>query len=228
MLIQQAFEKEGGTFLNSAEEIAGKLKEIRCFVFDWDGVFNKGVKTELKGSPFSEPDSMGLNMLRFSYWLLHGELPVTAIITGENNLSAVDFAKREHLNAVYLNTKNKKEALTHLTNNYSIDPSQTAFVFDDILDLALAESCLLSFCIKRSASPLFTEFVTNNKLANYITAKEGGEHAVREITELLIGLNGNYNETVSKRMEHIGDYKKYITTRNSVIVEIPKTSANKK
>jgi 3-deoxy-D-manno-octulosonate 8-phosphate phosphatase (KDO 8-P phosphatase) len=224
MSLKDIFEQQGGKFLNSIDEIAFKLNTIRCFIFDWDGVFNNGIKTGSKGSPFSEADSMGLNMLRFSYWLLHNELPIIAIITGENNLTALDFAKREHLNAVYLNAKNKKEYLSKLEQNFSISPNQIAFVFDDILDLSLAEHCGLSFCSKRHASPLFNQFIADHNFCSYISGHEGGQHAVREITELLIGIYGNYDECVSKRMEFTGDYKKYLGLRNAISTLIEKNS----
>jgi len=219
MSIQQTFEKQGGVFLSTAEQISSKLEHISCFVFDWDGVFNNGIKDNIKGSPFSEPDSMGLNMLRFSYWLLHGKLPITAIITGANNLTALDFAKREHLNLVHLNSKNKKETILQLANTYSLNPNQIAFVFDDILDLNAAKTCALSFCVKRNASPLFSEFVTKNKLCHYITGHESGKYAVREISELIIGLYGNFDEVISKRMEYKGDYEQYLQLRNKIIVK---------
>lgn len=220
MLIQKAFENQGGTFLCTADEIANKLKDIKCFVFDWDGVFNKGVKDNPSGSPFSEPDSMGVNMLRFSYWLIHDKLPVTAIITGENNLTALRFAEREHLDAVYLNSKNKKETFQSLAEDYSLNFNEIAFFFDDILDLNAAQLCQLSFCIRRNASPLFEEFIINNNFCHYISAQEGGNHAVREITELIIGLQGNYDETIFKRMEYKGDYDKYLSLRNSIAVQV--------
>lgn len=224
MDIQSTFEKQGGVFLSSAEEIANKLKDIRCFVFDWDGVFNNGIKADTKGSPFSEPDSMGLNMLRFSHWLLYGKLPITAIITGANNLTAIDFAKREHLDAAYLNSKNKKETLNALANKYGLQTNQIAFAFDDILDLNAAEISHLSFYIRRQASPLLKDFISSRKLCNYISGREGGSHAVREVTELINGLYGNYDETILKRMEYSGDYKRYLDIRNAIDLDIATTS----
>jgi 3-deoxy-D-manno-octulosonate 8-phosphate phosphatase (KDO 8-P phosphatase) len=222
MNIEEAFIKQGAVFLSSVEEIAAKLNDVHCFVFDWDGVFNNGVKANPSGSPFSEPDSMGLNMLRFSHWLKFGKLPITAIITGENNLTAIDFAKREHLNAVFLNSKNKRKTLTHLADIHALKTEQIAFVFDDILDLNAAQISRLSFCVRRDASPLFNAFVADNELCDYVSGQEGGKHAIREITELIIGLYGNYDETVLNRMEYIGKYEQYIALRNHVTTDIQK------
>lgn len=196
-----------------------KLAKIRCFIFDWDGVFNNGVKQESKGSSFSEPDSMGLNMMRFSHWLIHGSLPYIAIITGENNLFALEFAKRECINAVFLNSKNKKALVHQFLQLHSLTPEQSCFVFDDILDVDASKECALSFCVKRRASVLFENFIRTNKYANYISANEGGNHAVREICELIIGLNGNYDETVSKRMAYQGRYEAYLNERNATTLD---------
>lgn len=216
MSFQKQFERIGGHFISSKQEISAKLKDIRAFIFDWDGVFNNGQKSNPKGSPFSEGDSMGINMLRFSYWLIHGKLPFVAIVTGENNITAQDFARREHFNAVILKAKNKAAAFKELANVNEFSLDQTAFVFDDILDLNAAEVCKLRLCVKRNASPLFNDFILTNNLCDYISGNQGGENAVREITELLIGLNGNFNETVRKRMEYKQDYETYISLRNSI------------
>ena len=128
---------------------------------------------------------MGVNMLRFAYWLRFRDLPLTAIITGENNSSAFHFARREHLHTVYYSVKNKLNALEHLNQTYGISYEQTAYVFDDILDLPVAQQCGLRFLVKRKGSPVFTEYVKNKKLCDYISGNTGTEHAVREITELV-------------------------------------------
>jgi 3-deoxy-D-manno-octulosonate 8-phosphate phosphatase (KDO 8-P phosphatase) len=163
---------------------------------------------------------MGLNMLRFSYWLIHGKLPVVGIITGANNLTAIEFAKRENIHAIRINSKNKRLVVNELTSKFGYSPNETLFVYDDILDLNAAEISLLSICVKRNSSPIFNQFIINNSLCNYITANEGGKHAVRELTELLIGINGNFEETVSKRMEHIGEYQNYLKDRNTIKLNI--------
>ena len=67
--VELIFSEIGGTFLSNALDISAKLKTIKAFVFDWDGVFNNAVKNENKSSNFNEADSMGTNLLRFNYFL---------------------------------------------------------------------------------------------------------------------------------------------------------------
>ena len=79
--------KPGATafYAQAGNELA--LSTGSCFVLDWDGVFNSGEKTSTTGSSFSEVDSMGLNLLRYAYYLVHGKMPVTLVISGEKNES---------------------------------------------------------------------------------------------------------------------------------------------
>jgi hypothetical protein len=42
--IETIFTKLGGQFMSSMEALEIKLGGIKAFVFDWDGVFNNGVK----------------------------------------------------------------------------------------------------------------------------------------------------------------------------------------
>ncbi|MCB0495334.1 MAG: phosphatase [Cyclobacteriaceae bacterium] len=213
--IKASFEKAGGEFLSPLSVFKEKLHAIKAFVFDWDGVFNDGFKKDNQGSPFSEPSSMGLNMLRFSYFLKHGKLPYVFIITGENNLPAIKLSEREHFTGVYLNVRNKLAALEHITTTYAIEANQVAFTFDDILDLGMAEKAGLRMVVRRKSNPLLDVFIAKNNLADYKTGAEGQEHAVREVSELIIGLNGNYGQTLHDRLNFSAVYKKYLDQRNS-------------
>lgn len=222
MSVQKKYEAIGGQFFSNEKKLEKKLKKIKAYIFDWDGVFNDGTKANELGSPFSEPDSMGVNMLRFSHWLKYGELPFVFIITGAKNMTAVNFAKREHFHGIFLNYKNKKTAIEAIEKKYEIKPENMAFIFDDIIDLDTAKMCRLTFCIKRNANPLFNEYVAKNNLCDYMSGNSGGNHAVREVSELLIGLNGNYEETISKRVEYLGEYQAYLKERNEIELKIKK------
>ncbi len=213
--IKQSFETAGGEFISPLSVFTERLPKIKAFVFDWDGVFNSGFKHDNAGSPFSEPSSMGLNMLRFSGYLKDGVAPLIFIITGENNLPAIKLAQREHFAGVYLSVRNKLAALEHINKEFKISAHEMAFAFDDILDLGLAQKVALRFQVNRKANPLMDEFVKAQGLADYKTATEGQEHAVREICELIIGFNGNYEATLSKRMSFSTTYQKYLSERNS-------------
>ena len=96
--ITKIYESIGGNFIINEALMQEKLKSIKAFVFDWDGVFNNGEKSGGGSSNFNEVDSMGTNLLRYSFFLKNNQLPTTAIISGEKNESAFWFCNRERFN----------------------------------------------------------------------------------------------------------------------------------
>ena len=208
-----------GEFIENQDVIAKKLKNIKALIFDWDGVFHSGYKKSNKESSFSEADSMGINMLRFSYFLKDNTIPFTAIITGENNETADYFAKREHFDEIFLKVKNKIEILDWLTQHKGFTNEEVLFVFDDILDLSIAKVCGLRFMVNRNASFMLTSYCKKNQLCDYITKNNAENHAIREISEVAISLMGDYDQVIEKRINYDEDYLNYLEIRNSKITK---------
>lgn len=206
-----------GSFLVEPVALQEKLFKLKAYVFDWDGVFNNGIKDVGGSSPFNEADSMGVNMLRFNHYLRKCLNPVTAVITGEHNTAAFTLARREHFHGVYYNMKNKKEALMHLCHAHKVEPHEVAYFFDDILDLSVAEVCGLRIMVSCACSPLLLGLVNKNKLADYVTAANGNNNALREAAELLIGLSGLYDDTIMQRVHYTERYREYINARNTPV-----------
>lgn len=213
---ERIFTNLGGQFCTDAEALKKKLSIVKALIFDWDGVFNDGTKNENGSSTFNEPDSMGINMLRFNAWLLHNKLPLAVIISGERNSFSFQYAKRERFHAVYFKAANKKQALDHLLTQHKISCEEIAFVYDDILDLSLAQICGVRIMVNRTANPLFKNYIIENKLADYITANVSGNFPLREACELMIGLSGDYNTTIKHRIDFSEPYQRYLNERQSV------------
>jgi len=217
--MQALFEEIGGHFNKPFVEIADQLVDIRAYIFDWDGVFNTGVKGTDQHSGFSEPDAMGLNHLRFAHWLINGMIPNVGIISGADNPTALSFAKRERLQALYTQIQHKEEALIHFCKKFDLEPQQVAFCFDDVNDLIVAQKCGLRFLVQRKASPLMKKYTLDNKLCDYITAQEGGSHAVREICELVMAGYGNYNVLMEARIHFNQSYQNFFQIRQELVLE---------
>jgi 3-deoxy-D-manno-octulosonate 8-phosphate phosphatase (KDO 8-P phosphatase) len=220
MALEREFVRLGGTFLTPAKQIKSSLAHIKAFVFDWDGVFNDGRKTNDTDSTFSEIDSMGINLLRFDYWLRNNSFPRIFIITGMKNQTAVEFSKREHFDGIFLNSKNKREALESICSNNNLIPKEIAFMFDDVLDIEVAGISGLSFFVGRKSNPLLLEYIKQNKICNYISAFSGENHAIREICELVIGLSGDFDRTLKMRIQFTGEYEEYLDKRNAIKTDI--------
>jgi len=216
-----------GIFVTDASIIQQKLKNIKAFLFDWDGVFNDGRKNIDGHSDFSEIDSMGINMMRFSYYLLHNELPLTLIFTGENNELAISFAKRENFDFVYYKTSHKKLALTHLCEHYNISPEEILFVFDDVLDFSVAQLAGVRCMVNHSSNNMLKKFAIEKNLVDYITANDGQNNAVREVSELIMHLQNNFDETIENRMHFSESYQHYLQLRKNITTEFFLTKENR-
>jgi 3-deoxy-D-manno-octulosonate 8-phosphate phosphatase (KDO 8-P phosphatase) len=89
---------------------------------------------------------------------------------------------------------------------------------DDINDVGLASGCGLRILIRRKASVLFRELLGRTGRCDYISACEGGGHAIRESAEMLLGLMGLFEETVESRCANDREYRQYFDARQAVVV----------
>lgn len=213
--LTKTFEKVGGEFISPFSIIAERLAKVEAFIFDWDGVFNDSTKHSNFGSPFAEVDAMGTNMLRFSHFLRHGNVPKTFVVTGEQNDSGRQLAEREHFDGFFSKIKDKKIALDYITSEYGISPDSVCFFFDDILDLSVAKEVGLRMMVRHLGSPMFDQYVKNGDFGDYISGNIGGAGAVREHCELLIGANENFDDTLHHRITYSETYQQYLSERQS-------------
>ncbi len=212
----QRYAPTRGEFVSAPDYLAQKCNETKALIFDWDGVFHSGEKGSGGESTFNEIDSMGVNLLRFALYLMHGEIPKSYIVTGELNPTARAYALREHFDGVYVGIKKKPIAVSHICELNSLETHQTAFFFDDILDLEVAKTAGTRWMIGKNAYPLLTEYVKHNHLADYITGNSPSSHGLREATELFTGLLGQFENTLEKRIAFDGDYSTYWDVRNNL------------
>ena len=209
------FRSNGGEFIAAPMKLREKLTNIKALLFDWDGVFNSGEKGEIPSS-FNEVDSMGINMLRFGYYMMSGQIPYTAIVTGETNQTAFKWAKRENLDDVFYQVKHKVDLIPQLKSKHDIEPDEILFVYDDILDLSLAKEVGIRFLVNRKANPLFSAYCVKNNLCDYITYSSGGNNAIREISEVVLDSIGKYESTIEERILFDGIYRQFLNEKNQL------------
>lgn len=190
-----------------------KLQKIKLFLFDFDGVFTSGKK----GENFNERDLMGINMLRFGYYLVSKNIPKIGIVTGEKNKVALSLAKREHFDYSFLGVKNKKLVLDFLEKKAKIRSEESAVIYDDLNDLPLVEKAGLRLLVNQHGSLVFQELMRKQKKFDYLTKTFGGQGAVREICELILNFLGIYPQCLKHRGNFTKTYQDYWKLRNSLI-----------
>ncbi len=214
--LKSLFEKEGAFFLWDIQRIAVELNHIESILLDWDGVFTDGRKDKSRNSTYSELDTMGLNMLRFGYWLLTHRLLPILIVTGEENLTAGFVVERDHFDGVYYGIKNKSTIDQKIESDFNISIAKSIFIFDDILDLSLLRKCAMGFGIGNGSMPLFRELIKKEDKCTYLSANSGSNHGIREISELILGMMGKFEQTVENRTIYSADYQCYLKERNQI------------
>ena len=207
-------------YLHDLADLQARAKRVKAVLFDWDGVFNDGWKDLEGGSPFSEVGSMGVNMLRFAIWLKNGSNPAAAVITGQLNPHAEKFVKRECFHAVYMGFINKPDAFKEFLRDNNLKAEEVAFFFDDAIDLSVAKQCGFRVLIGRRSGHLFTEHVVMRGDVDLITASSGGENGLREATEAVIQLLGNFADVFNQRAEYSEQYQRYLQERNATLLNV--------
>jgi 3-deoxy-D-manno-octulosonate 8-phosphate phosphatase (KDO 8-P phosphatase) len=126
------------------------------------------------------------------------------------------------MNAVFLNVKNKTEALDIICQEYGLNDDEIAFMFDDILDLGAARRTGLSFLVKHPGNPLTSRYAVSNKICDYVTGNSGDSEAVREVCELMIGITGDMDKTIDARIRFEGKYEEYLTEKKKIETQVVK------
>ena len=144
----------------------------------------------------------------------------SGIVSGEKNAAAIEFARREHFDAVLTGVGDKRSAVDALAERAGIAADAIACVFDDINDLSMAERCGLRFMVGRDGSPLLGDYAQRNGLVDYLT---GSANPVREVCELALGIMGRYDEIIASRVAFDDDYRRYWAARQAVATVTPGT-----
>lgn len=200
----------------SEAELLAKLQSTKAWIFDWDGVFNDGHKGFDKNNTFSERDSMGTNMMRYAHHLRTGNQAKCAIVTGASNAAPIEFGNREHFHAIIPAAMYKRDVVEVLLKEWGIKPEETAFFFDDILDLNVCEIAGLRIQVQYPSSASLNAFVKKNELADVIITTTGQNQAVRTLMDYFITLLGQDEQVILGRMNVDESYEQYFNARQEI------------
>lgn len=161
-----------------------KAQKIKLLILDVDGVLtdnrlyysNDG--NELKS--FYTRDGHGMVMLRKSGVDM-------AIITGRKSELVAKRAQDLKIQHLYQGVPDKLPSFEDLMKSLNIDPSQVAYIGDDILDLPILMRVGLS------VTPADGEPDVKSRV-DYVSPHKGGQGVVREICELIMKSQGSFEQ----------------------------------
>ena len=169
-----------------------KAAQIRLLALDVDGVLTDGRLyfaedgQELK--TFDTQDGHGIKMLQQSG-------VICAIITGRTTKLVERRARNLGIAHLLQGREDKLVALRELSAELGTALAHMAYVGDDWPDLPAIRAAGLGVAVANAHSELHTH-------ADYVTRLQGGRGAVREVCDLLLKAQHNYDAALAPYLEH--------------------------
>ena len=163
-------------------------KSIRMLILDVDGILTDGtIYYDQAGEsikPFNIKDGLGLKLLQNCGIKI-------AIISGNNSAALKKRLEILGITDYYLNQHNKISAFEALLAKHKLPTKAVAYVGDDLPDLPLIERAGLGITVANSDPEI-------QKVADHLTAKPGGDGAVREICNALMMAQGHMDDVLAQ------------------------------
>ena len=169
-------------------DLENRTKNIKAVLFDVDGVLTDGSLTfdedgrELK--TFNAKDGQGIVMLNRAGIL-------TGIITARKNPTVRHRFENLGMTKLYEGEKNKIAALEDFMKEFVLNFDEIAYVGDDLPDICLLSKVGLACTPADGMDEV-------KKYAHFISTKNGGRGAVREICDFILKNSGRYPEITEK------------------------------
>ena len=162
--------------MNLDSELVNLLKSVKLLSCDVDGVLTDGgLYYDADGKElrrFHVLDGLGIQNLM--------ETGVQVCIISRSSTTAIAHrAKALGINHCYLGVKNKLQTMNDLLSELKLDLKDVAHIGDDLNDLELLLAVGLPITVPRAIKEV-------KDIAKLITERNGGDGAVREITDMII------------------------------------------
>ena len=168
-----------------------KLKKIKTFVFDIDGVFTNGkIMVDSHGNEsrsFNTKDGIAVKLANDLGYNI-------AVITGANNNGIKARLNRLGIKNVFMNSSDKVKDLLNYSKINNINLEKTVYMGDDLPDTFPMKLVYLKTCP-------FDAVPEVREISDYISNKNGGEGCVRDIIEQTLKVQGNWK--FSKKNQNI-------------------------
>lgn len=160
------------------KEILERLRRVQLLILDVDGVLTDGSITIGPDGKevFKKFDVKDGHALKHQ---VHDFDVRTAIITGRTSSIVENRACELDIDHLYQGQKNKRMAFQALLDLYALTPANVAYMGDDRPDVPLLEQ------VGFAAVP-HDAHVTAKAVAHWISSRNGGCGAVRELIDLMI------------------------------------------
>lgn len=161
-----------------------KLKNIKAFVFDVDGVFTDGSIYLLPGGNMSRVMNVldgyaVVKALKNNY--------IIGVITGGNDPEVRNRINYLGITDYYAKSPDKMIDFENFRAKYNLDKEDILTMGDDVPDVQIMKNSGISACPKNSVPEV-------KAISDYISTIEGGKGAVRDVIEQVMKVQGTWLE----------------------------------
>jgi len=165
-----------------ADNFKEKLRQIRCFVFDIDGVLTDGSLHILQDGimlrKMNIKDGYALQLaIKQGYFIF--------VISGSNAEGVKKRLQNLGIDEVYLKVESKLSQLENLLIKHHINLNQVLYMGDDMPDLEVMKKCAIPTCPSDAVFQV-------KEASIYVSEKKGGDGCVRDVIEQVLSLNGDW------------------------------------
>lgn len=170
--------------LSIDDSVLNKAKKIKFLLLDVDGVLTDGrIIYDSRGHDmkfFDVHDGLGV------YCLNRAGIK-TILITAKGSRAIKPRARDMAVEAVFENILPKSAVLEKVMKKYGVSGDEICFMGDDLVDLSIMKRVGFPVAVFNACSEI-------KRASSYITFREGGRGAVREVAELILKSQGVWQE----------------------------------
>lgn len=167
-------------------ELREKARRVKLLLLDVDGVLTDGrIIYDSRGRDlkfFDVHDGLGVYVLKKAGIK-------TILITAKGSRTIKPRARDMQVEEVFADISPKTSVLDKILKKYKVDIVEVCFAGDDLVDLCLMKKVGFPIAVFNACPEI-------KQAASYITIREGGRGAVREIAELILKSQNKWNDIV--------------------------------
>jgi 3-deoxy-D-manno-octulosonate 8-phosphate phosphatase (KDO 8-P phosphatase) len=173
------------------QAVRGRMQPIRLMIFDVDGVLTGGQivyhddGAEMKA--FDVQDGHGIKLLQ------RAGIDI-ALITGRYCRAVEHRAAGLKITRVYQGVHHKLEAYDQLRRETGLEDREIGYMGDDLIDIPVMRRVGLAVAVPNASRHVFP-------YAHYTSRSQGGRGACREVCELILQVQGRWEELTARYFE---------------------------
>jgi 3-deoxy-D-manno-octulosonate 8-phosphate phosphatase (KDO 8-P phosphatase) len=176
--------------MSDPTSVEHRASRIKLLLMDCDGVLTDGRIWIVDGDDqkaFNTRDGLGLE-------LLHRAGLSSGIISGRESSALQQRAEALGVLFIYQAVENKVASFDHILAKAALEPSEVAYIGDDLNDIPLLRRAELAVAVANA-----TEETKHH--AHYVTHAAGGDGAVRETIELILKAQNRWDDLVKRYLD---------------------------